>query len=156
MFPVLCGSAYKNKGVQMLLDAVVDYMPSPLDIPPVAGIIPGSEEPAERKADDKEPFSALAFKIMADPFVGKLAFFRVYSGTLDAGTYVFNSTKGKKERVGRILRMHANHREEVQTAYTGDIGAIVGLKDTTTGDTLCDEKNPIILEKWSSPNRLFP
>ena len=124
MFPVLCGSAYKNKGVQMLLDAVVDYMPSPLDIPPVAGIIPGSEEPAERKADDKEPFSALAFKIMADPFVGKLAFFRVYSGTLDAGTYVFNSTKGKKERVGRILRMHANHREEVQTAYTGDIGAM--------------------------------
>ena len=151
MFPVLCGSAYKNKGVQMLLDAVVDYMPSPLDIPPVAGIIPGSEEPAERKADDKEPFSALAFKIMADPFVGKLAFFRVYSGTLDAGTYVFNSTKGKKERVGRILRMHANHREEVQTAYTGDIGAIVGLKDTTTGDTLCDEKNPIILEKMEFP-----
>ena len=151
MFPVLCGSAYKNKGVQMLLDAVVDYMPSPLDIPPVAGIIPGSEEPAERKADDKEPFSALAFKIMADPFVGKLAFFRVYSGTLDAGTYVFNSTKGKKERVGRILRMHANHREEVQTAYTGDIGAIVGLKDTPTGDTLCDEKNPIILEKMEFP-----
>ena len=151
MFPVLCGSAYKNKGVQMLLDAVVDYMPSPLDIPPVAGIIPSSEEPAERKADDKEPFSALAFKIMADPFVGKLAFFRVYSGTLDAGTYVFNSTKGKKERVGRILRMHANHREEVQTAYTGDIGAIVGLKDTTTGDTLCDEKNPIILEKMEFP-----
>ena len=151
MFPVLCGSAYKNKGVQMLLDAVVDYMPSPLDIPPVAGIIPGSEEPAERKADDKEPFSALAFKIMADPFVGKLAFFRVYSGTLDAGTYVFNSTKGKKERVGRILRMHANLREVVQTAYTGDIGAIVGLKDTTTGDTLCDEKNPIILEKMEFP-----
>ena len=151
MFPVLCGSAYKNKGVQMLLDAVVDYMPSPLDIPPVAGIIPGSEEPAERKADDKEPFSALAFKIMADPCGGKLAFFRVYSGTLDAGTYVFNSTKGKKERVGRILRMHANHREEVQTAYTGDIGAIVGLKDTTTGDTLCDEKNPIILEKMEFP-----
>ena len=151
MFPVLCGSAYKNKGVQMLLDAVVDYMPSPLDIPPVAGIIPGSEEPAERKADDKEPFSALAFKIMADPFVGKLAFFRVYSGTLDAGTYVFNSTKGKKERVGRILLMQANHREEVQTAYTGDIGAIVGLKDTTTGDTLCDEKNPIILEKMEFP-----
>lgn len=151
MFPVLCGSAYKNKGVQMLLDAVVDYMPSPLDIPPVSGIIPGTEEPAERKADDNEPFSALAFKIMADPFVGKLAFFRVYSGTLEAGTYVFNSTKGKKERVGRILRMHANHREEVQTAYTGDIGAIVGLKDTTTGDTLCDEKKPIILEKMEFP-----
>lgn len=151
MFPVLCGSAYKNKGVQMLLDAVVDYMPSPLDIPPVKGIIPETEKPAERKADDKEPFSALAFKIMADPFVGKLAFFRVYSGTLEAGTYVFNSTKGKKERVGRILRMHANHREEVQTAYTGDIGAIVGLKDTTTGDTLCDEKAPIILEKMEFP-----
>lgn len=151
MFPVLCGSAYKNKGVQMLLDAVVDYMPSPLDIPPVSGIVPGTEEPAERKADDNEPFSALAFKIMADPFVGKLAFFRVYSGTLEAGTYVFNSTKGKKERVGRILRMHANHREEVQTAYTGDIGAIVGLKDTTTGDTLCDEKKPIILEKMEFP-----
>ena len=151
MFPVLCGSAYKNKGVQMLLDAVVDYMPSPLDIPPVSGIVPGTEEPAERKADDNEPFSALAFKIMADPFVGKLAFFRVYSGTLEAGTYVFNSTKGKKERVGRILRMHANHREEVQTAYTGDSGAIVGLKDTTTGDTLCDEKKPIILEKMEFP-----
>ena len=151
MFPVLCGSAYKNKGVQMLLDAVVDYMPSPLDIPPVSGIVPSTEEPAERKADDNEPFSALAFKIMADPFVGKLAFFRVYSGTLEAGTYVFNSTKGKKERVGRILRMHANHREEVQTAYTGDIGAIVGLKDTTTGDTLCDEKKPIILEKMEFP-----
>ncbi|WP_040347119.1 elongation factor G [Anaeroglobus geminatus] len=151
MVYVLCGSAYKNKGVQMLLDAVVDYMPSPLDIPPVSGIVPGTEEPAERKADDNEPFSALAFKIMADPFVGKLAFFRVYSGTLEAGTYVFNSTKGKKERVGRILRMHANHREEVQTAYTGDIGAIVGLKDTTTGDTLCDEKKPIILEKMEFP-----
>ena len=136
MFPVLCGSAYKNKGIQMLLDAVVDYMPSPLDIPPVAGVNPDTGEDDSRKADDKEPFSALAFKIMADPFVGKLAFFRIYSGTLQSGTYVFNSTKGKKERVGRILRMHANHREEVQEAYCGDIGAIVGLKDTTTGDTV--------------------
>lgn len=151
MFPVLCGSAYKNKGIQMLLDAVVDYMPSPLDIPPVAGTKPDTGEEDFRKADDKEPFSALAFKIMADQFVGKLAFFRVYSGTLQAGTYVYNSTKGKKERVGRILRMHANHREEVQEAYSGDIGAIVGLKDTTTGDTLCDEKNPIILEKMEFP-----
>ena len=151
MFPVLCGSAYKNKGIQMLLDAVVDYMPSPLDIPPVAGVNPDTGEDDSRKADDKEPFSALAFKIMADPFVGKLAFFRIYSGTLQSGTYVFNSTKGKKERVGRILRMHANHREEVQEAYCGDIGAIVGLKDTTTGDTLCDEKHPIILEKMEFP-----
>ena len=152
LFPVLCGSAYKNKGIQMLLDAVVDYMPSPLDIPPVDGTDPDTGEEDHREADDKAPFSALAFKIMADPFVGKLAFFRIYSGTLQAGTYVYNSTKGKKERVGRILRMHANHREEVQEAYTGDIGAIVGLKDTTTGDTLCDEKHPIILEKMEFPD----
>ncbi|KMO86198.1 elongation factor G [Megasphaera cerevisiae DSM 20462] len=152
LFPVLCGSAYKNKGIQMLLDAVVDYMPSPLDIPPVAGTNPDTDEEDHRDANDDEPFSALAFKIMADPFVGKLAFFRVYSGTLQAGTYVYNSTKGKKERVGRILRMHANHREEVQVAYSGDIGAIVGLKDTTTGDTLCDEKHPIILEKMEFPD----
>ena len=152
LFPVLCGSAYKNKGIQMLLDAVVDYMPSPLDIPPVKGTNPDTDEEETREADDKAPFSALAFKIMADPFVGKLAFFRIYSGTLQAGTYVYNSTKGKKERVGRILRMHANHREEVQEAYTGDIGGIVGLKDTTTGDTLCDEKHPIILEKMEFPD----
>ncbi len=152
LFPVLCGSAYKNKGIQMLLDAVVDYMPSPLDIPPVKGTNPDTEEEETREADDNAPLSALAFKIMADPFVGKLAFFRVYSGTLQAGTYVYNSTKGKKERVGRILRMHANHREEVREAYTGDIGGIVGLKDTTTGDTLCDEKHPIILEKMEFPD----
>ena len=152
LFPVLCGSAYKNKGIQMLLDAVVDYMPSPLDIPPVKGTNPDTEEEETREADDNAPLSALAFKIMADPFVGKLAFFRVYSGTLKAGTYVYNSTKGKKERVGRILRMHANHREEVQEAYTGDIGGIVGLKDTTTGDTLCDEKHTIILEKMEFPD----
>ena len=151
MFPVLCGSAYKNKGVQMLLDAVVDYMPSPLDIPPVAGIIPGSEEPAERKADDKEPFSALAFKIMADPFVGRLTFFRVYSGTVDSGSYVLNSTKDKKERLGRILQMHANKRNEIQTVYAGDIAAAVGFKNTTTGDTICDEKNFVILEKMEFP-----
>lgn len=154
MFPVLCGSAYKNKGIQMLLDAVIDYMPSPLDIPPVKGTNPDTEEEETREASDDAPFSALAFKIMADPFVGKLAFFRIYSGTLQSGTYVYNSTKGKKERIGRILRMHANHREEVDIAYTGDIGGIVGLKDTTTGDTLCDEKNPIILEKWNSLNQL--
>ena len=152
MFPVLCGSAYKNKGVQMLLDAVVDYMPSPLDIPPVKGTNPDTDEEETREASDDAPFSALAFKIMADPFVGKLAFFRIYSGTLESGTYVYNSTKGKKERVGRILRMHANHREEVSIAYTGDIGGIVGLKDTTTGDTLCDEKHPIILEKMEFPD----
>ena len=152
LFPVLCGSAYKNKGIQMLLDAVVDYMPSPLDIPAVKGTNPDTDEEETRAVDDKAPLSALAFKIMADPFVGKMAFFRVYSGTLQSGTYVYNSTKGKKERVGRILRMHANHREEVQEAYTGDIGGIVGLKDTTTGDTLCDEKNPIILEKMEFPD----
>ena len=151
MFPVLCGSAYKNKGVQMLLDAVVDFMPSPLDIPAVKGTNPDTEEEEERPADDNAPFSALAFKIMADPFVGKLAFFRVYSGTMEAGSYVYNSTKGKKERIGRILRMHANHREEVEIAYTGDIGGVVGMKDTTTGDTLCDEKHPIILEKMEFP-----
>jgi len=151
MFPVLCGSAYKNKGVQMLLDAIVDYMPSPLDIPAIKGTNPDTGEEDHRESDDSEPFSALAFKIMADPFVGKLAFFRVYSGTMAAGSYVYNSTKGKKERIGRILRMHANHREEVDMAYSGDIGAAVGLKDTTTGDTLCDEKHPIILEKMEFP-----
>ena len=152
MFPVLCGSAYKNKGVQMLLDAIVDYMPSPLDIPAVKGTNPDSGEEEDRQADDDAPFSALAFKIMADPFVGKLAFFRVYSGTMTAGSYVYNSTKGKRERVGRILRMHANHREEVEIAYCGDIGGVVGMKDTTTGDTLCVEKHPIILEKKEFPD----
>lgn len=152
MIPVLCGSAYKNKGVQMLLDAVIDYMPSPLDIPAIKGVIPGTEEEAERPADDNGPFAALAFKIMADPFVGKLAFFRVYSGQLDSGSYVFNSVKGKKERIGRILQMHANHREEIDHVYSGDIAAAVGLKDTTTGDTLCDEKNPIILESMEFPD----
>ncbi len=151
MVPMLCGSAYRNKGVQMMLDAVVDYMPSPLDIPPIKGIIPGTEEEEERHADDNGPFSALAFKIMADPFVGKLAFFRVYSGKLNSGSYVYNSTKGKKERIGRILQMHANKREEIQEVYSGDIAAAVGLKDTTTGDTLCDEKHEIILESMDFP-----
>ena len=152
MVPVLCGSAYKNKGVQLMLDAVVDYMPSPLDIPPIKGIIPRLEKEAERPADDKGPFSALAFKIVADPYVGKLAFFRVYSGTLESGSYVYNSTKGKKERIGRILQMHANHREDIEQVYSGDIAAAVGLKDTTTGDTLCDEKHPIILESMEFPD----
>ena len=150
--PVICGSAFKNKGVQMLLDAVVDYLPSPLDLPPVAGTDVDTGEEDGRKAADEEPFSALAFKIMADPYVGKLAFFRVYSGTLSAGSYVLNSTKNKRERVGRILRMHANHREDVDMVRTGDIAAVVGLKDTTTGDTLCDEKNPIILESMEFPD----
>lgn len=150
--PVICGSAFKNKGVQMLLDAVVDYLPSPLDLPPVAGTNVDTGEEDGRKAADEEPFSALAFKIMADPYVGKLAFFRVYSGILSAGSYVLNSTKNKRERVGRILRMHANHREDVDMVRTGDIAAVVGLKDTTTGDTLCDEKNPIILESMEFPD----
>ncbi|NLT48914.1 MAG: elongation factor G, partial [Clostridiales bacterium] len=152
MIPVLCGSAYKNKGVQPLLDAVVDYMPSPLDIPPIKGVLPKSDKEAERIASDNEPFSALAFKIMTDPFVGKLAFFRVYSGSLDSGSYVYNSTKEKKERIGRILQMHANHRSEIDTVYSGDIAAAVGLKNTTTGDTLCDERHPIILESMEFPD----
>ena len=152
MVPVTCGSAYRNKGVQMMLDAIVDYMPSPLDIPPIKGIIPGTEKEDERPADDKAPFSALAFKIMADPFVGTLAFFRVYSGTLESGSYVYNSTKGKKERIGRILQMHANKREEIEMVYSGDIAAAVGLKNTTTGDTLCDEKHEIILESMEFPD----
>ena len=151
MVPVLCGSSYRNKGVQMMLDAVLDYMPSPLDIPAIKGVIPGTEEEDERPADDNAPFSALAFKIMADPFVGKLAFFRVYSGKLTSGSYVYNSVKGKRERIGRILQMHANKREEIQEVYAGDIAAAVGLKDTTTGDTLCDEKNEIILESMEFP-----
>ena len=152
MVPMLCGSAYRNKGVQMMLDAVLDYMPSPLDIPPIKGVVPGTETEEERPSDDKGPFAALAFKIMADPFVGKLAFFRVYSGTLQSGSYVYNSTKGKKERIGRILQMHANKREEIQEVYSGDIAAAVGLKDTTTGDTLCDEKKEIILESMEFPD----
>ncbi|HBW38745.1 elongation factor G [Desulfosporosinus sp. BICA1-9] len=149
--PVLCGSAFKNKGVQPLLDAVVDYMPSPLDVPPINGVHPDTGEEDHRTASDSEPFSALAFKIMSDPFVGKLAFFRVYSGVLSAGSYVYNSTKGKKERIGRILQMHANHREDIQEVRSGDIAAAIGLKDTTTGDTLCDEKTPIILERMVFP-----
>ena len=152
MIPVTCGSAYRNKGVQMMLDAVVDYMPSPLDIPPIKGIIPGTDKEEERPADDNAPFSALAFKIMADPFVGKLAFFRVYSGTIEAGSYVYNSTKDKKERLGRILQMHANKREDIEKVYSGDIAAAVGLKVTTTGDTLCDEKHEIILESMEFPD----
>ena len=149
--PVLAGSALKNKGVQPMLDAVVDYLPSPLDVPPTIGLRPGTDEELLRTVDDKEPFSALAFKIAADPFVGKLAFFRVYSGTLKAGSYVLNTAKGKKERVGRILQMHANHREEIDEAYAGDIAAIVGLKDTFTGDTLSDPDHPILLETISFP-----
>ena len=149
--PVVCGTSYKNKGVQKLLDAIVDYMPSPLDIPAIKGIDPDTDEETERKADDNEPFSALAFKIMTDPFVGKLCFFRVYSGTVSAGTTILNSVKGNKERFGRILRMHANHREDITEVYTGDICAAVGLKNTTTGDTLCDEKNPVVLESMEFP-----
>ena len=149
--PVLCGTSYRNKGVQKLLDAIVDYMPSPVDIPPIKGTVPGTDEETSRPSSDEEPFAALAFKIMADPFVGKLAFFRVYSGTREAGTYVFNSTKGKRERFGRILQMHANHREEIEKVYAGDIAAAVGLKDTTTGDTLCDEDHPVVLESMVFP-----
>ena len=151
MIPVTCGSSYKNKGVQQMLDAVVDYMPSPLDIPAIKGISMDGEEEIERPADDSGPFAALAFKIMTDPYVGKLCFFRVYSGTLNSGSYVLNSTKNKRERIGRILQMHANHREEIQTVYSGDIAAAVGLKDTTTGDTLCEENNPVILESMEFP-----
>ncbi len=152
LIPVLCGSSYRNKGVQPLLDAVIDYLPSPLDVPAIKGILPGTEEVVERHSDDSEPFSALAFKIMTDPFVGKLAFFRVYSGTAKSGSYVFNSVKGKRERLGRIVLMHANHREEIEEVYSGDIAAAVGLKDTTTGDTLCDENNEIILESMEFPD----
>lgn len=151
LFPVFCGSAYKNKGIQLLLDAVLDYLPSPLDVPPVKGTGRDGEED-ERPVDDTAPLAALAFKIMADPFVGKLAYFRVYSGEMHQGTYVLNSTKGKKERVGRILQMHANHRKEIDTAYTGDIAAAVGFKDVTTGDTLCDVDHPIVLEKMEFPD----
>lgn len=150
--PVTCGSSYRNKGVQLLLDAVVDYLPSPVDIPPIKGVKPGSEEISERPSSDDEPFAALAFKIMTDPYVGRLSFFRVYSGTLDSGSYVLNSTKNKRERIGRLIQMHANHREDIEKVYSGDIAAAVGLKFTTTGDTLCDEKAPIILESMEFPD----
>ena len=150
-YPVICGSAFKNKGVQLMLDAVIDYLPSPLDVPAIKGTLPDSEEEVERHSDDSEPFAALAFKVMTDPYVGKLTFFRVYSGTLNAGSYVQNSTKGKRERVGRILQMHANSRQEISQVYAGDIAAAVGLKDTTTGDTLCEEKNLVILESMEFP-----
>ena len=150
-FPVVCGSAFKYKGVQPMLDAVVEYLPSPLDVPAIKGIDPSTDEEVERHSSDEEPFSALAFKVMTDPFVGKLTFFRVYSGILSSGSYVKNSTKGKRERVGRILQMHANTRNEIAEVYAGDIAAAVGLKDTTTGDTLCDEKNEVILESMEFP-----
>ncbi|WP_288962538.1 elongation factor G [uncultured Streptococcus sp.] len=150
-FPVLCGSAFKNKGVQMMLDAVIDYLPSPLDIPAIKGVNPDTGEQEERPASDEEPFAALAFKIMTDPFVGRLTFFRVYSGVLNSGSYVLNTSKGKRERIGRILQMHANHRNEIETVYAGDIAAAVGLKDTTTGDSLTDEKAKIILESIEVP-----
>ena len=149
--PVFVGSAYKNKGVQELLDAVVDYMPSPVDIPPIKGTNPDTGEEEERPADPKAPFASLAFKIMTDPYVGRLSFFRVYSGTLTTGSSVLNATKGKRERMGRILQMHANHREDIDTVYAGDIAAAVGVKNTTTGDTFCDEKHPIILESMEFP-----
>ena len=149
--PVTCGTSYKNKGVQKLLDAIVDFMPSPVDIPPIDGVNPETEEEDNRPADDNAPFSALAFKIMTDPYVGRLSFIRVYSGMLNTGTSVLNSTKNQKERIGRILQMHANHREDIETVYSGDIAAVVGLKNTTTGDTLCDEKHPIILESMEFP-----
>ena len=151
MVPVTCGSSYRNKGVQKLLDAIVDYMPAPTDVPAIKGVNPKTDEEEERKSSDDEPFSALAFKIMTDPYVGRLSFFRVYSGTLTTGSSVLNATKGKRERMGRILQMHANHREDIETVYSGDIAAVVGLKNTTTGDTLCDEKNPIILESMEFP-----
>ncbi len=151
MVPVVCGTSYKNKGVQKLLDAIVDYMPAPTDIPPIKGINPDTEEEEERPSSDSEPFSALAFKIATDPFVGRLSFIRVYSGTLNTGTQVLNSTKRQKERIGRILQMHANHREDIETVYSGDIAAVIGLKNSTTGDTLCDEKHPVILESMEFP-----
>ncbi|HPY85500.1 MAG TPA: elongation factor G, partial [Ruminococcus flavefaciens] len=151
MVPVVCGTSYKNKGVQKLLDAVVDYMPSPLDVPAIKGINPDTDEECERPSSDDEPFAALAFKLTTDPFVGKLCFFRVYSGTISTGSSVLNATKDNKERIGRILQMHSNHRKDIETVYAGDIAAAVGLKNTTTGDTLCDEKHPIILESMEFP-----
>ncbi|MBO6211201.1 MAG: elongation factor G, partial [Schwartzia sp.] len=152
MCPVTCGTSYRNKGVQPMLDAVIDYMPAPTDVPDIGGVNPETGEADTRPSSDDEPFAALAFKIMADPYVGKLAFFRVYSGVCESGSYVYNSTKGKKERLGRILQMHANHRKELDRVYSGDIAAAVGLKDTTTGDTLCDEDKPIILESMVFPD----
>ena len=151
MIPVTCGTSYRNKGIQRLLDAIVDYMPSPLDIPPIKGINPKTDEEEERPSDDSAPFSALAFKIMTDPYVGRLSFVRVYSGMLNTGSSVLNSTKGQKERIGRILQMHANHREDIETIYSGDIAGVIGLKNSTTGDTLCDEKHPVILESMEFP-----
>ncbi len=151
MIPVVCGTSYRNKGVQKLLDAIVDYMPAPTDVPAIKGVNPKTDKEEERASDDSEPFSALAFKIMTDPYVGRLSFFRVYSGTLNTGSSVLNATKGSRERMGRILQMHANHREDIETVYSGDIAAAVGLKNTTTGDTLCDEKHPIILESMEFP-----
>ena len=150
-FPVLCGSAFKNKGVQLMLDAVIDYLPSPLDVPAIKGVNPKTDEETDRPADDEAPFASLAFKVMTDPFVGRLTFFRVYSGILNSGSYVLNASKGKRERIGRILQMHANTRQEIDKVYSGDIAAAVGLKDTTTGDTLCDEKSPVILESIEFP-----
>ena len=150
-YPVICGSAFKNKGVQLMLDAVIDYLPAPTDVPAIKGIVPDTDEEITRESSDESPFAALAFKVMTDPYVGKLTFFRVYSGTLNSGSYVINSTKGKRERVGRILQMHANSREEIPVVYAGDIAAAVGLKDTTTGDTLCDDKNQVILESMEFP-----
>ena len=151
MVPVTCGTSYRNRGIQRLLDAIVDYMPSPLDIPAIKGVNPKTDAEEERPSDDSAPFSALAFKIMTDPYVGRLSFVRVYSGTLSTGTSVLNSTKGQKERIGRILQMHANHREDIETIYSGDIAGVIGLKNSTTGDTLCDEKHPIILESMEFP-----
>ena len=151
MVPVTCGSSYRNKGVQKLLDAIVDYMPAPTDVPAIVGTHPKTDKEEDRRSSDEEPFAALAFKIMTDPYVGRLTFFRVYSGKLTAGSSVLNATKGKRERMGRILQMHANHREDIDTVYSGDIAAVVGLKNTTTGDTLCDEDHPIILESMEFP-----
>ncbi|MFN0603703.1 elongation factor G [Facklamia hominis] len=152
MFPVFCGTAFKNKGVQLLLDGVIDYLPSPLEVPPIIGVEPGTDAEIEHHADDNEKFAALAFKVMTDPFVGRLTFFRVYSGTLESGSYVLNATKDKRERVGRILQMHANHRQEIEEVFSGDIAAAVGLKDTGTGDTLCDPDQPVILESMEFPD----
>src|SRR5262249_56877496 len=150
--PVACGSAFKNKGVQPLLDAVVDLLPSPVDVPPMIGSNPDTGEEEERRVADDAPFTALAFKIMTDPYVGALTFLRVYSGVMNSGSYVYNSVKGKKERIGRLLKMHANKREEIKEVYAGDIAAAVGLRDTTTGDTLCDESKPVVLERIEFPD----
>ena len=151
MVPVLCGTSYRNKGVQMLLDAIVDFMPAPTDVPDIKGTNPETGEEEDRKSSDDEPFAALAFKIATDPYVGKLCFFRVYSGTVEAGSTVYNSVKDSNERMGRILQMHANHRQDIECVYAGDIAAAVGLKNTTTGDTLCDAKHPVVLESMEFP-----